>query len=201
MIEIAPSQIYTIRDVAEYFKCSTRKIHRLVATGQLRGFKIGNQRRFKGEEILQFVERQGNDGAEPVVAPLLQADRLYSLREAAAILRLPVSEVAHLLRAGQLSGFRVGMDWRCWGRDLLRLVSTSADSEPVETAEAGEATQPSLLQLAETALGPSPRGEASENPAQTSGKPPASSRAEPHPPRLSLLTDADEPDRPIEKAA
>src|SRR5437870_1768152 len=119
MIEIAPSQIYTIRDVAEYFKCSTRKVHRLVANGQLRGFKIGNQRRFKGDEILRFIEGRDEGVEMPFVAPSVQPDRLYSLREVAVILQIPTNEVAHWLRAGRLPGFRVGMEWRCWGHDLL----------------------------------------------------------------------------------
>jgi|SRR5689334_6631284 excisionase family DNA binding protein len=128
MIEIAPSQIYTIRDVAEYFKCSTRKVHRLVATGELKGFKIGNQRRFKGDEILRFIEGQGDGASEPMVGPGVQADRLYSLREVAIILQIPSNEVASLLRGGKLAGFRVGMEWRCWGRDLLRLAADSRGS-------------------------------------------------------------------------
>ncbi len=140
MIEIAPSQVYTIRDVAEYLKCSTRKIHRLIAGGHLKGFKIGNQRRFKGEEILQFIERQGaEDGlADPIIAPALQAERLYSLREVAAILHVTSADVAHLLRAGKLAGFRVGMDWRCWGRDLMRLAGSNEEL----AAPAGEPPYP-----------------------------------------------------------
>jgi excisionase family DNA binding protein len=125
MIEIAPSQIYTIRDVAEYFKCSTRKVHRLVATGELKGFKIGNQRRFKGDEILRFIEGQGDGASEPIVGSVVQHERLYSLREVSSILQIPSNEVAHWLRAGKLPGFRVGMEWRCWGRDLLRLAAES----------------------------------------------------------------------------
>lgn len=149
MIEIAPSQVYTIRDVAEYLKCSTRKIHRLVASRQLRGFKIGNQRRFKGEEILQFIERQDVGASEPLVAPAVQAERLYSLREVSAILQVSAGDVAHMLRRGQLSGFRVGMDWRCWGRDLLKLTAPVED-EP-ETLPF-DALQPPLLQPEEEPL-------------------------------------------------
>jgi excisionase family DNA binding protein len=138
MIEIAPSQIYTIRDVAEYFKCSVRKVHRLVAVGELRGFKIGNQRRFKGEEILRFIERQ-DEGLDAPIVTTVQPDRLYSLKEVAAILHVPTSEAAHLLREGRLPGFRVGMEWRCWGRDLLKL-APAADAGSLATD-----TQPSLL--------------------------------------------------------
>lgn len=145
MIEIAPSQVYTIRDVAEYFKCSTRKIHRLVATGQLRGFKIGNQRRFRGEEILQYIERQGDEAGAPPVVSTVQPDRLYSLREVAAILQVPMNEAAHWLREGRLPGFRVGMEWRCWGRELLELapqlaqpLSTSTLQPPLIEATGGD---------------------------------------------------------------
>ena len=142
MIEIAPSQIYTIRDVAEYFKCSTRKVHRLIATGQLRGFKIGNQRRFKGDEILRFIEQQDNGTDEsPVIASAIQPDRLYSAREVSTLLQIPASEATALLRTGRLpGGFRVGMEWRCWGRDLLKLLPAqdgerpAADEEEMEPA-------------------------------------------------------------------
>ncbi len=140
MIEIAPSQIYTIRDVAEYFKCSTRKVHRLVATGELRGFKIGNQRRFRGDEILRFIEGRGSAAPVPERAPAVQPDRLYSLREVATILQIPTHEVAHWLRAGRLPGFRVGMEWRCWGRDLLKLAASSNGEIP----RAPEPLQPPL---------------------------------------------------------
>ena len=147
MIEIAPSQIYTIRDVAEYFKCSTRKVHRLVATGELRGFKIGNQRRFRGDEILRYLDGRGSGLAAPVSVPVVKPDRLYSLREVGAILQIPTNEVVHWLRAGRLPGFRVGMEWRCWGRDLLALAAASngeipmasdAQQLPLEPDDAGE---------------------------------------------------------------
>jgi excisionase family DNA binding protein len=133
MIEIAPSQIYTIRDVAEYFKCSTRKVHRLVATGELKGFKIGNQRRFRGDEILRYIEGQGDGEGGSLVGPTVQADRLYSLREVSTILQIPTNEVASLLRAGKLAGFRVGMEWRCWGRDLLKLAAESRGAYAIMT--------------------------------------------------------------------
>ncbi|MBI5877207.1 MAG: helix-turn-helix domain-containing protein [Chloroflexi bacterium] len=145
MIEIAPSQVYTIRDVAEYLKCSTRKIHRLIAGGELRGFKIGNQRRIKGEEILQFIERLGGGAVDPMVAPAVQSERLYSLREAALILGVEPADIAHMLRAGKLPGFRVGMDWRCWGRDLIRLSGAADDGTFVPRDGTSNTVQPPLL--------------------------------------------------------
>lgn len=161
MIEIVPSQMYTIRDLAEYFKCSTRKVHRLIASGQLQGFKIGNQRRFKGEEVLQFIERRDNGLAAPAVpvapgtaavaasapaAPVtsgpVQLERLYSLREVSALLDITVGDAISLFRQGRLPGFRVGMDWRCWGRDLLKLaqqmnLSLEADATQVASSTLG----------------------------------------------------------------
>ncbi len=145
MVEIAPAQIYTIRDVAEYFKCSTRKVHRLVASGQLRGFKIGNQRRFKGEEILQYIERQNDGIVSPLIVPTVQADRLYSLREVSAILQIPMSEAVHMLREGRLPGFRVGIDWRCWGRDLMKLAQALHIELSSSAAGESEAAKPSAL--------------------------------------------------------
>ena len=150
MIEIAPSQIYTIRDVATYFKCSTRKIHRLIAGGQLRGFKIGNQRRFRGDEILKYIERQGDGVAGPLPGAAPQPDRLYSLREVASVLQITSKQAAHLLRTNRLPGFRVGMEWRCWGRDLNKLVDEmneyEADSDEEEAEELAAEIQPPLLE-------------------------------------------------------
>ena len=150
MIEIAPSQIYTIRDVATYFKCSTRKIHRLLAGGQLRGFKIGNQRRFRGDEILRYIEKQADGLAGPLPGAAPQPDRLYSLREVSSVLQITSKQAAHLLRTNRLPGFRVGMEWRCWGRDLNKLVDemneyeADGDEDEVEKLEAE--IQPSLLE-------------------------------------------------------
>jgi hypothetical protein len=101
-----------------------------MATGQLRGFKIGNQRRFKGEEILHFIEQQDGEREPQPTVPTVQADRLYSLRDVASILQVPMNEAAHLLREGRLPGFRVGMEWRCWGRDLMKLAPSVALQAP-----------------------------------------------------------------------
>ena len=150
MIEIAPSQIYTIRDVATYFKCSTRKIHRLIAGGQLRGFKIGNQRRFRGDEILTYIERQGDGVAGPLPGAAPQPDRLYSLREVASVLKITSEVAAKLLRTNRLPGFRVGMEWRCYGRDLNKMVDemnqyeADIDEDGAEKLEAD--IQPPLLE-------------------------------------------------------
>jgi excisionase family DNA binding protein len=148
MIEISPSQIYTIRDVATYFKCSTRKIHRLVAAGELRGFKIGNQRRFRGDEILRYLEKQGDGVAGPLPGAAPLPDRLYSLREVAGVLQITSNQAAHLLRTNRLPGFRVGMEWRCWGRDLMKLVEEMHEYEADADDEAERETevQPSLLE-------------------------------------------------------
>ena len=150
MIEIAPSQIYTIRDVATYFKCSTRKIHRLIAGGQLRGFKIGNQRRFRGDEILRYIEQQGDGVAGPLRGAAPQPERLYSLAEVSDVLQITSKQAAYLLRTNRLPGFRVGMEWRCYGRDLNKLVAElndfKAEEGADESAEAEPEIQPPLLE-------------------------------------------------------
>jgi len=150
MIEIAPSQIYTIRDVATYFKCSTRKIHRLIAAGQLRGFKIGNQRRFRGDEILRYIEQQGDGVAGPLPGAAPVPDRLYSLAEVSRVLQITSKQAAYLLRTNRLPGFRVGMEWRCWGRDLNKLVAElndfKAEDGDAEAAEPEPDIQPPLLE-------------------------------------------------------
>ncbi len=153
MIEIAPSQIYTIRDVAEYFKCSTRKVHRLIATGQLRGFKIGNQRRFKGEEILRYIERQGSGlSAEPLIESAVQPERLYSEREISTLLHISISDATSLLRAGRLPGFRVGLEWRCWGRDLLALMHKREAAQHADAAMMQPRLPPDMLNDSDSEL-------------------------------------------------
>ena len=128
MIEMLSTQVYTIKEVAQYLKCSTRKMYRLLAAGALIGFKVGSQRRFRGDEIIRFVEQQiaTADRSDP---SRIQPDKMYAPHEVALFLRLSPSQAAQLLRSGELPGFRVGMEWRCQGRDLLKRIEAARQAQ------------------------------------------------------------------------
>ncbi|MFQ6016039.1 MAG: helix-turn-helix domain-containing protein [Anaerolineae bacterium] len=132
MAEVKPGQIYTADEVADFLKCSLRQVYRLLAAGEIQGFKVGRLRRFRGEEILRYIAHQA--GQPATENGEVQRDKLYTLQEVAKLLQLPPNEVLSLARQGQLPGFRVGMAWRFWGRDLLKMERTEGDF-PAPTIE------------------------------------------------------------------
>ncbi|MCF6215660.1 MAG: helix-turn-helix domain-containing protein [Emcibacter sp.] len=52
------SDIWTIKDVARYLKLTEKTAYRLVADGEIPGFKIGGSWRFTREEIEQWIENR-----------------------------------------------------------------------------------------------------------------------------------------------
>jgi len=52
--------ILTIKEVADYLKVNERTIHRLAASGELPGFKVGNSWRFKQTELEQYIAARHN---------------------------------------------------------------------------------------------------------------------------------------------
>lgn len=48
--------IYTPKELAERWKCSTDSIYRLVKTGKLKAFRVGQDYRFKESEVEKFEE-------------------------------------------------------------------------------------------------------------------------------------------------
>ncbi len=128
MVEMDPDQVYGAAEVAEYLKCSPRLVYRMAASGKLPSFPLGRLRRFRGRDILRFIEAQSG-GRTDVSSPAYQdspppgvrSDQLYSVEEVADLLRVDVADVIAYTKSGRLPGFRVGMAWRYWGRDLLRL--------------------------------------------------------------------------------
>ncbi len=52
------SDIMTIKEVAEYLKITEKTAYRLVAAGDLPGFKVGGSWRFRRSEIDRWIERQ-----------------------------------------------------------------------------------------------------------------------------------------------
>jgi len=144
VVEIVAGQVYTVQEVAEYLRCSPRQVFRFIKDGRLAGFKVGRLRRFKGQEVLSLIERGVSLATRPPPtaasaaatppAPksrVVEANQLYTLPEVADLLQLPANDVLHLARQGQLPGFRVGMEWRFWGRDLLKLQGTTGGAAAV----------------------------------------------------------------------
>ena len=50
------TDVMTVREVAEYLKVKDRTIYRLVANGEIPGFKVGGSWRFRKTEIDQWTE-------------------------------------------------------------------------------------------------------------------------------------------------
>lgn len=52
--------ILTLQDVMKYLKISRSMIYKMMDKGEIKGFKIGNQWRFKKEDIDSFINNQTN---------------------------------------------------------------------------------------------------------------------------------------------
>ena len=50
------SDVMTVREVADYLKVKDRTIYRLVANGEIPGFKVGGSWRFRKAEIDRWTE-------------------------------------------------------------------------------------------------------------------------------------------------
>jgi len=141
MMEMIPEQVYSAAEVAEYLKCSPRLVYRMAASGKLPSFPLGRLRRFRGEDILRFIETQrggiSDDQAPPSQESAtvgVRSDQLYTVEEVANLLRVDVADVLAYTKNGKLPGFRVGMAWRYWGHDLLRLGHAQKSVEEAEEA-------------------------------------------------------------------
>jgi excisionase family DNA binding protein len=49
--------LYTVKDVAEYLDLSTGTIYSLVSRGEIDSIKIGRARRFTGQHVKEYVNR------------------------------------------------------------------------------------------------------------------------------------------------
>ena len=52
------SDIFTIREVAEYLKLNQKTAYRLAAEGKIPGFKVGGSCRFRRDEIEKMTKGQ-----------------------------------------------------------------------------------------------------------------------------------------------
>ena len=59
------SEVMTVREVAEYLKVKARTIYRLVANGEIPGFKVGGSWRFRKSEIDQWTAANAVSPDEP----------------------------------------------------------------------------------------------------------------------------------------
>ena len=59
------TDVMTVREVAEYLKVQARTIYRLVANGEIPGFKVGGFWRFRKGEIDQWTAANAVGPDEP----------------------------------------------------------------------------------------------------------------------------------------
>lgn len=50
--------IFTIHELAEYLKLNEKTAYRLVANGEIPGFKVGGSWRFRRTDILDWTQKQ-----------------------------------------------------------------------------------------------------------------------------------------------
>lgn len=58
------SDIWTIKDVANYLKLTEKTAYRLVAEGMIPGFKVGGSWRFSKDEVEKWVTEQAKKNGE-----------------------------------------------------------------------------------------------------------------------------------------
>jgi excisionase family DNA binding protein len=62
MVIAMSSDIFTIKEVAEYLKLNEKTAYRLAADGKIPGFKVGGSWRFRRDEIEKMTKGQSLDG-------------------------------------------------------------------------------------------------------------------------------------------
>ena len=53
-----PTDILTIREVADYLKVTERTLYRLVQDGEVPGFKVGGSWRFRRDDLEQWITQR-----------------------------------------------------------------------------------------------------------------------------------------------
>jgi excisionase family DNA binding protein len=53
----ADRDILTVTELADYLRCNKSTIYKLVKTGELPGFKIGSDWRFRADQVEQWLRR------------------------------------------------------------------------------------------------------------------------------------------------
>lgn len=57
-----PTDILTMREVAEFLKINEKTAYKLTAAGKLPGFKVGGSWRFKRADIENWIETKVSEG-------------------------------------------------------------------------------------------------------------------------------------------
>lgn len=57
-----PTDILTMREVAEFLKINEKTAYKLTAAGKLPGFKVGGSWRFKRDDIESWIETKVSEG-------------------------------------------------------------------------------------------------------------------------------------------
>ncbi len=61
MVIAMSSDIFTIKEVAEYLKLNEKTAYRLAADGKIPGFKVGGSWRFRRDEIEKMTKGESLD--------------------------------------------------------------------------------------------------------------------------------------------
>ncbi|MBK6907827.1 MAG: helix-turn-helix domain-containing protein [Rhodocyclaceae bacterium] len=61
MATAKPSEILTIKEVADFLKVTERTIYRLAAAKQIPAFKVGGSWRFSQADIAEWIKQQAVD--------------------------------------------------------------------------------------------------------------------------------------------
>jgi excisionase family DNA binding protein len=61
MVIAMSSDIFTIKEVAEYLKLNEKTAYRLAADGKIPGFKVGGSWRFRRDQIEKMTKGKGLD--------------------------------------------------------------------------------------------------------------------------------------------
>lgn len=56
---------------------------------------------------------------------VISEDEVYTPEDVARIFRVSQSTISRALRDGDLQGFKVGRQWRMWGREVIRFIEAN----------------------------------------------------------------------------
>lgn len=66
---MADDEILTIHELSDYLKLNEKTAYRLVAKGDIPGFKVGGSWRFRKKDIVDWTESRVNEMAKNIKEP------------------------------------------------------------------------------------------------------------------------------------
>lgn len=57
----AEARVYTMQQITRALQCSREIVHKLRREGRVRGFKLGNQWRFRAEDVDRIIAQDDRD--------------------------------------------------------------------------------------------------------------------------------------------